>query len=410
MSLWRFIVSVFLLLIPLPLSAITVTRYGVSISDDEWKKISESAAARIEADYKVLSDPQKQERVDRLAEQTGTSYRHPVKILDTEEVNAFCLPGDRIYVTKGLVDIADDRELCFALYHEQGHSIKNDPEEKIKNSLMIQAAFAEAGLKGVEKIISSLIVGIFESSYSRDKERQADAYAVNEMIESREDPEGAISLLTKLIEIRKEKGIGTPGGLGKYYASHPPPERRIELIRDIIDKAKKEGLLRPVLYEDHPILLLISALETEGIEHNTRFSKPFSNEFQKQGKFKFIPSWNDCPKNVAFDKSLLCNWAKNKGAEYFIWIRITDQKEEMKFSSNPFWGKDSVKASLKIQGVLIDLKSDKTIKEIPLKDWQFEQKSRKALDRFIEARDTLIREMISELLQALPFNTSSKEP
>ena len=56
----------------------------------------------------------------------GPAERLTVAVLDTNAVGAFCWPSGAVFVTRGLVDLADDDELCAAIAHEAGHLVADD--------------------------------------------------------------------------------------------------------------------------------------------------------------------------------------------------------------------------------------------------------------------------------------------
>jgi predicted Zn-dependent protease len=59
----------------------------------------------------------------RLSVSPALAPRLSVAVLDTDAVGAFCWPSGAVFVTRGLVDVVDDDELCAALAHEAGHLV-----------------------------------------------------------------------------------------------------------------------------------------------------------------------------------------------------------------------------------------------------------------------------------------------
>lgn len=216
-----------LLLSPQSASAkITIYRQGVFVTvfmdEDDIRELGEKAAQRIETENKVVKNPLWQKRVDEAASAAGADYNHPVKILNSREVNAFCTFDGRIYVTTALLKFVTDDELCFTLAHEAAHALNRDPEQTFQDYLKTQIALATAD---IEEEIPKLLVGLGQAAYSRDKERRADNDAVKKMFQSRRNPQAAVTLLQKLDKLHPG-----PQGLSRYFASHPPAKKRIELI------------------------------------------------------------------------------------------------------------------------------------------------------------------------------------
>lgn len=402
MRIWKAALPLFLLFLATsPLYSITVSGPIVTITSEEMKEIGKRFAQHLEKKYGVCQDSQLQKKVDQIAKATGASTWHPVKILNTEEVNAFCLPDDWIYVTKGLVEKASKNELYFVLRHEVSHAINLDPEEKVHNSILLQSKIRELGWDRTQAVLGGILVDLFEGSYSRDKERRADAEAVNGMIENREDPEGAISLLEKLKILRKEK----PESLGKYFASHPPEERRIELIRERIEKAKKEGFtLAPPVYAGPPILILVT--ETSPENQKEKFMEGWTKEAYKalrqENKFEVVGFWEVLPpdkitEGTAIDRSSLFEQAKKKGIKFVVIHRLSDRKVD---ASAPFFSsKASIKGSCSAQGFLYDVNTGKLITSTK-EDWRFEEKSKltEVTKHYLESSGTFLRDLTNKLL------------
>jgi Zn-dependent protease with chaperone function len=391
-------------LIGFPCWAITVSEHGVSISPKEWKKIGENAAEKVEEKYGVLEDPQQQARVDKLAEETEASFGHPIKILNTDEVNAFCLPDDWIYVTKGLAKLATDSELRFALRHEKSHAKNGDPEEKIGQNLQIQAMFAKQGYEGIQRVLASVFWDIFDSSFSRDKERRADAEAVLEMIEDREDPEGAISLLEKFIVLRKEKGIGQPGGLGKYLASHPPEEQRIELVREQIGKAKAEGFsLGPPHYKGHPIAVIYTVTSKEKGEEliSTQRSKEVTRNVQNRGKFELIDFWKKVPEDM-IDADGLIKRARQAKIEYLIVMREIECRWGIRLGFGIFQ-KEKTRIKMKVRYSLYEVKGGRVLKEGE-EEKEIQAEGEESVTKADRARKKYLGDWASELLSVVEPN------
>ena len=136
-------------------------------------------------------------------------------VVDSAEVNAFALPGGRIFVTNRLMKAVDGDEhgLAFVLAHEMGHVVLEHPAEKhlLPVLLSLLPAAAQIG-------------GLFQSGYSRQQELQADRQGVEFMKQAGFEAAGARRVLTLLERL--------PGaGGGGWWATHPNASERIAALR-----------------------------------------------------------------------------------------------------------------------------------------------------------------------------------
>ena len=97
-------------------------------SPEYEKRVGEETAAQVEATYERYKDEETQAKVDAMATEIAAASARPevtydVRLIDTDEVNAFSIPGGFVYVTKGLLDeVQSDDELAGVLSHEIAHN------------------------------------------------------------------------------------------------------------------------------------------------------------------------------------------------------------------------------------------------------------------------------------------------
>src|SRR3990172_3452365 len=102
--------------------------------------LGKAAAEELEKQAKVIKESPELPRLQRIiGELTPHSQRpnvkYQVKVLDLNAINAFCLPGGRIYVTKGtLAAVESDDELTAILGHEMAHNALRHPTEAAKRN------------------------------------------------------------------------------------------------------------------------------------------------------------------------------------------------------------------------------------------------------------------------------------
>ena len=214
------------------------------ISEQEEIAAGRQAAAQAQKEYgRALSpsDP-RQQRVSRIgamfarqAKRKNIPYSYTV-LQNDKVLNAFAAPGGPIFVTTKLLSTtANDAELAYVLGHETGH-IENkhiveavEKQQKVGLGVGILGAILGGGKSGnLINTVGGLVYNAWRSGYSRDQERDSDDYGVRAMARLGFDPRAAVSMLGKL--------GGSPGGLGKYFATHPSPESRQRVVGELIQK------------------------------------------------------------------------------------------------------------------------------------------------------------------------------
>jgi predicted Zn-dependent protease len=162
-------------------------------------------------------------------------------VLDSEVINAFALPGGKVFISVGLLrEFTSEAELAGVLGHEVGHVTAEHAEERMGQaataSVLGQAAVAAASVLGGDPGITqaaSVLVGTggqgFLLKFSRDQESEADVLGVRYMIQAGYDPEGLIEVMT----ILKQASEG--GETMEMLSTHPYPETRLKRITALLE-------------------------------------------------------------------------------------------------------------------------------------------------------------------------------
>ena len=165
----------------------------------------------------------------RLTDGLRLPHEPVVSVLDHEMVNAFALPGGRVVLFRGLIEVAEDPdEIAAVLAHELGHVAARDPT---------RMALRSAGSVGVLGLLFGDFAGgalvlfllntSIEASYSREAETAADAFAHARMEAAGLPPEALASMFERL----KALGGEVPPVL-EHFVGHPALRARIEAARD----------------------------------------------------------------------------------------------------------------------------------------------------------------------------------
>ncbi len=178
--------------------------------------------------------------VDRLvaaSERPDIKYR--VTLLNSPAINAFALPGGTLYITRGLVALANDSsEMSSVLAHEMAHVIARHAairEDQVRQAMIVSRVISDVvndpdlGALALAKSKISL------ASFSRGQELEADAVGVGISSRAGYDPYGASRFLTAMGKYAELKtgSNGVPGQSGKdqvdFISSHPSTPERISI-------------------------------------------------------------------------------------------------------------------------------------------------------------------------------------
>jgi predicted Zn-dependent protease len=206
----------------------------MSGSTEKEVRMGREAAAEVDRQAKFIEDPIITEYVNRVGQNivlhSDAKVPFTIKVIDSDEVNAFALPGGFFYVNKGLLLAADNEaELAGVMAHEIAHvAARHAVENQTKASLLEYAALgASIFLGGIPGMIYQNtagigLLGIF-MKFSRSAEEEADKLGIQYMYAAGYDP-GAMATMFEKLEAKNKK---KPGFISRAFATHPaPPDRR----------------------------------------------------------------------------------------------------------------------------------------------------------------------------------------
>jgi beta-barrel assembly-enhancing protease len=191
-------------------------------------------AAQLDKENKFIEDPVITEYVNRVGQNlvihSDAKVPFTIRVVDSDEVNAFALPGGFFYVNKGLILAADNEaELAGVMAHEIAHvAARHAVENQTKANLLQYGAIAGSiFLGGIPGLIfqNTAGLGLLASfmKFNRNAEAEADKLGVQYLYAAGYDPSGLATMFEKLAAKNKKK----PGFIAKAFATHPqPPDRR----------------------------------------------------------------------------------------------------------------------------------------------------------------------------------------
>jgi metalloendopeptidase OMA1, mitochondrial len=179
----------------------------------------------------------------RIAAATGrTDYQWRFTLIESQEANAFCLPGGQVAVYTGILPITrDDAGLAVVLGHEISHAIAHHGAERLSQSLLIQTglaatqvALASRDPATVRQVTSLLGAGAAVGvmlPWSRAQESEADHLGLIFMAKAGYDPHAAVAFWQRMMQAAK--GRRPP----EFLSDHPSDETRVRQIEAWIPEA-----------------------------------------------------------------------------------------------------------------------------------------------------------------------------
>ncbi len=255
---------------------------GKSLGDwysiDTDIKMGKQYAMMVESSARMIQDPVIVEYVNRIGQNlvrnSDAKVPFTIKVIDSDDINAFALPGGFFYVNSGLILAADNEaELAGVMGHEISHVILRHATREMTRANYVSLAsipliFVNSwGIYEAANAAMSLAMPLAFMKFSRGFEAQADYLGLQYMYKAGYDPQAFVSFFEKIEAQEKNK----PGTISKAFASHPPTPDRIlkaqEEIRDVLPP-RPEYILNTSEFND--VKARLAALENrkKGVEKN----------------------------------------------------------------------------------------------------------------------------------------------
>ena len=197
--------------------------------------LGKGLAQEVERSSKLIDDPVVTEYVNRvgqnLVRNSDAKVPFTIKVIDSDEVNAFALPGGFFYVNSGLILRAqEESELAGVMAHEISHvTARHGTCQATKGELMQLASipamifipYTWAGYAMYQGM--NLAIPLTFLKFSRDAEREADFLGVQYMYKAGYDPNSYVTFFERIQADEKRR----PGTIPKAFSTHPPTPERI---------------------------------------------------------------------------------------------------------------------------------------------------------------------------------------
>ncbi len=210
-------------------------------------------------EYGVYNKPELQAYVrgvgSKLAQQSHrANLPWTFTVLDSDQINAFALPGGYVYITRGIMAyLESEAELAGVLGHEIGHVTARHGAQRatrgqtagfgVLAATVLGAVLESQGFGGATDLASQASQAVaagYIASYSREQELQADQLGAEYLARNRYDPNNMVEVINALksqeqfaADAARAQGGAAPAPRNSWLASHPSNEQRLQEIRQI---------------------------------------------------------------------------------------------------------------------------------------------------------------------------------
>ena len=240
--------------IGLALSVLALTE-ACSVSQSDERAIGAEEAASVDSQLPILRDSAVTAFVAKLGQSIASRTSRAdldwrFAVVNTEDLNAFSLPGGFIYVNRGLIENSERLdELAGVMGHEIGHVVRRHSVKQLEKAAkrdvgvvllctLTRACHSLGGAVAVQVGADAMT-----ARYSQRDETEADSEAVVNTVRAGFDPEGLPAFLQWMMEHRTDQ----PTPIDAFFATHPTDAARISnLERQIakLGRSPQQGLVR----------------------------------------------------------------------------------------------------------------------------------------------------------------------
>lgn len=212
----------------------------------------------VERQAKLFDDPIITEYISRmvqnLARHSDVTFPVSIKIIESDQPNAFTLPGGHMFIDTGLIRLTEsEAELAATLAHELGHvAARHATRQATQNTIGNIATIPLSLLGGPVGVLARNAVTIAMPmsflKFSRVFETEADQLGLQYMYDAGYDPSGSVDIFERLESLERKK----PGTVGQLFNTHPMTSDRIQKAQKNIQHqlpARDEYVINTSEYE-----------------------------------------------------------------------------------------------------------------------------------------------------------------
>ncbi len=203
------------------------------IGSGEEVAIGEQMNTQIRGESVILADTLWQNYIAEVGEKiVAVSDRKELQyhfaVIESDQINAFALPGGYIYFYTGLLKLMDNEaQLAAVMSHEISHVVARHGMKRMQAALVANYGYSFVfGNSGSSKLRDAAVgvgLSLVFAGYSRSAEAEADRYGIEYMRLAGHNPQGAVGMFRHL----SEAGSSSSNVFEKLTAGHPDTESRI---------------------------------------------------------------------------------------------------------------------------------------------------------------------------------------
>ncbi len=207
---------------------------------DKEVAIGRTYAQEVDRSAKLVEDPIIVEYINKVGQNlvlhSDAKVPFTIKVIDSDEINAFALPGGFFYVNKGLILAADNEaEMAGPMAHEIAHvAARHGVEQASKGQLVNFSTLPLIFLGGWggfgARQAAGLLIPMGFLKFSRGAEYEADMLGVQYLWATGYDPHAMATFFEKLQAQEKKK----PGTMSRIFSTHPMVGDRIDKVNALI--------------------------------------------------------------------------------------------------------------------------------------------------------------------------------
>ena len=166
------------------------------------------------------------------------SFQWSAAVIDSQEANAFCLPGGKIAVYTGLLPITQNTDaLAVVMGHEIAHALLRHGSQRMAQQKLVQMGQMAAGVSGLDpQVMSAIGAGVQYGvvlPYGRSHESQADEVGLMLAAAACYNPEASVPLWERM------SSLGGGQRPPEFASTHPDPANRIQHLQSLMPQAKQ---------------------------------------------------------------------------------------------------------------------------------------------------------------------------
>ncbi|MDW7979471.1 MAG: M48 family metallopeptidase [Verrucomicrobiales bacterium] len=227
------------------------------IPESEEMQLGLAAFEKLKKETPISKDAAANEMLQRVGQRIAAVAPLPnakweFVLFENKEPNAFCLPGGKVGVYTGILEITrDEAGLATVVAHEVAHAVARHGAERLSEALVIEAGaqllgvtLSSADPRTQAAVATAYGVGTTLGRvlpHSREQESEADYIGLIYMARAGYDPEAAIAFWQRFAEYNKRRGGNF---MPAFLRTHPLDETRIRQLQAWLPKAKEEYLRR----------------------------------------------------------------------------------------------------------------------------------------------------------------------